>query len=86
MAALHSTCAPHFDVCQGKWIDRVALFLQWIKGDLYARPGRTMEWDTAAPYAILEAAGGSVRTVDGHPLMYGKPRWENTSFVCTGRQ
>ncbi|MBS0561948.1 MAG: 3'(2'),5'-bisphosphate nucleotidase CysQ, partial [Proteobacteria bacterium] len=28
--------------------------------DLYPRLGRTMEWDTAAPQAVLEAAGGRV--------------------------
>ena len=53
--------------------------------DLYPRFGRTMEWDTCAPQAVLEAAGGSVRTLDGAPLGYGKPGWENPHFVCTGR-
>ena len=54
-------------------------------GDLYPRFGRTMEWDTAAPQAVLEAAGGQVRLTDGSPLRYGKPGWENPGFVCTGR-
>jgi 3'(2'), 5'-bisphosphate nucleotidase len=40
--------------------------------DVYPRLGRTMEWDTAAGDAILRAAGGSVRTLDGVPLVYGK--------------
>lgn len=54
--------------------------------DLYPRFGRTMEWDTAAPQAILEAAGGQVLQLDGSkPLRYGKPGWENPGFVCTGR-
>jgi 3'(2'), 5'-bisphosphate nucleotidase len=52
--------------------------------DLYPRFGRTMEWDTAAPQAVLEAAGGTVCTLDGSPLRYGKPGWENPHFVCTG--
>jgi len=52
--------------------------------DLYPRFGRTMEWDTAAPQAVLEAAGGTVRTLDGAPLRYGKPGWENPFFVCAG--
>jgi 3'(2'), 5'-bisphosphate nucleotidase len=52
--------------------------------DLYPRFGRTMEWDTAAPQAVLEAAGGTVCTLDGAPLRYGKPGWENPHFVCTG--
>jgi 3'(2'), 5'-bisphosphate nucleotidase len=53
--------------------------------DLYPRFGRTMEWDTGAPQAVLEAAGGAVCTIDGQPLRYGKPGWENPNFVCTGR-
>jgi 3'(2'), 5'-bisphosphate nucleotidase len=53
--------------------------------DLYPRFGRTMEWDTCAPQAVVEAAGGTVRTLDGAPLGYGKPGWENPHFVCTGR-
>lgn len=40
--------------------------------DVYPRLGRTMEWDTAAGDAVLRAAGGSVRTLDGVPLVYGK--------------
>lgn len=52
--------------------------------DLYPRFGRTMEWDTAAPQAVLEAAGGTVRTLEGAPLRYGKFGWENPHFVCTG--
>ncbi len=53
--------------------------------DLYPRFGRTMEWDTVAPHAVLEAAGGQLRRMDGAPLGYGKPGWENPGFVCTGR-
>jgi len=53
--------------------------------DLYPRFGRTMEWDTAAPQAVLEAAGGTVRSMDGGELRYGKPGWDNPGFVCTGR-
>ena len=53
-------------------------------GDLYPRFGRTMEWDTAAPQAVLEAAGGRLCDMDGAPLRYGKPGWENPPFVCTG--
>ncbi len=53
-------------------------------GDLFPRFGRTMEWDTAAPQAVLEAAGGTVALMDGTPLLYGKPRHENPAFCCTG--
>lgn len=53
-------------------------------GDLYPRFGRTMEWDTAAPQAILEAAGGRLCGMDGTPLRYGKHGWANPPFLCTG--
>ncbi len=52
--------------------------------DMYPRLGRTMEWDIAAGQAVLEAAGGSVRTLDGHPLRYGKPGFDNPHFVARG--
>ncbi|HYZ20842.1 MAG TPA: 3'(2'),5'-bisphosphate nucleotidase CysQ [Rhodopila sp.] len=55
------------------------------QADVYPRFGRTMEWDTCAPQAVLEAAGGAVTTLDGHPLRYGKPGWDNPHFVCWGR-
>ena len=43
-----------------------------------------MEWDTAAPQAVVEAAGGSVTLFEGGPLRYGKPGWENPFFICRG--
>jgi 3'(2'),5'-bisphosphate nucleotidase len=58
--------------------------------DLYPRLGRTMEWDTAAGDAILRAAGGSVRTLDGAALTYGKRNqpddsdFANPWFVASG--
>ena len=52
--------------------------------DLYPRLGRTMEWDVAAGHAIVAAAGGSVESLDGGPLVYGKPGFENPHFVAHG--
>ena len=52
--------------------------------DMYPRLGRTMEWDIAAGHAVLRAAGGSVRTLDGAPLRYGKPGFDNPHFVARG--
>ena len=55
------------------------------EADLYPRFGTTMEWDTAAGQAILEAAGGRVETLTGAPLAYGKPGLKNDGFVAWGR-
>ncbi len=55
------------------------------KADLYPRFGRTMEWDTAAGHAVLLAAGGRVETVEGQPLGYGKPGFENPYFIAYGK-
>lgn len=52
--------------------------------DLYPRLGRTMEWDTAAAHAVLAGAGGHVENLDGEPLLYGKPGFENPFFVAYG--
>lgn len=52
--------------------------------DLYPRFGRTMEWDTAAGHAILNAAGGRLETADGKPFLYGKPGFENPHFIAYG--
>jgi 3'(2'), 5'-bisphosphate nucleotidase len=54
------------------------------EADLYPRLGRTMEWDIAAGHAVLRAAGGEVRQLDGQPLRYGKAGFENPHFVATG--
>ncbi len=52
--------------------------------DLYPRFGRTMEWDTAAGQAVLAAAGGHVRDLDGGALGYGKAGFVNPPFVACG--
>lgn len=51
--------------------------------DLYPRFGRTMEWDTAAGHAVLRAAGGDVRDLQGQPLRYGKPGFDNPHFIAS---
>lgn len=56
------------------------------EADLYPRFGRTMEWDTAAGQAILEAAGGHVRDLSGRALRYGKAGFANPPFVASGAE
>lgn len=50
---------------------------------IYPRFSRTMEWDTAAGQAVLEAAGGHVRDLEGNRFKYGKKDFINTSFLAT---
>lgn len=60
------------------------------KADVYPRLGRTMEWDTGAGQAVLEAAGGRVNAfLDGReagPLRYGKADrgYDNPHFIAWG--
>ncbi|HZZ69174.1 MAG TPA: 3'(2'),5'-bisphosphate nucleotidase CysQ [Phenylobacterium sp.] len=54
--------------------------------DIYPRHGPTMEWDTAAGHAVLEAAGGTLLTHEGQPFVYGKAQegFRNGWFVARG--
>lgn len=52
--------------------------------DIYPKFTRTMEWDTAAGQAILEAAGGKVTDEHGKPLIYRKNNFENKIFFAQG--
>jgi 3'(2'), 5'-bisphosphate nucleotidase len=56
------------------------------KADLYYRHGPTMEWDTAAGQAILEAAGGRMYrgNKQEEPFTYNKKDLLNGSFLCIG--
>lgn len=67
-------------------IGSAAKFCRVAEGtaDLYPRFGPTMEWDTAAPEAVVVAAGGTITDLDGQPLRYGKPGWGNPSFIVRG--
>ena len=57
------------------------------EADLYPRVGPTSEWDTAAGHAVLAAAGGTVTTIDGKPLLYGNADrgFINPDFVAWAR-
>ena len=56
--------------------------------DVYPRIAPTMEWDTAAGHAVLNAAGGCVLGLDGSPLRYGKKDagFKNAGFIAWGRR
>ena len=53
--------------------------------DVYPRLGPTSEWDTAAGHAVVSAAGGTVRRLDGSPLEYNtREELTNPFFVAYG--
>lgn len=54
------------------------------EADLYPRLGPTMEWDTAAGQAILEAAGGRMLSASGQIFGYGKSGFRNGGFIARG--
>src|SRR5262249_45317324 len=89
----------HMDATTQRFLDQYALvdkialssslkfgLLARGEADVYARAGNTSEWDTAAGHAVLAAAGGSVTTFDGAPLLYGKLRFRNPGFIAWGRE
>ena len=55
------------------------------RATLYPRFGPTMEWDTGAGQAIVEAAGGRVVTVEdrNQPLPYNKENLLNGFFIVS---
>lgn len=54
------------------------------KADIYPRLGKTCEWDTAAGDAILRAAGGMIRDLDGNDFIYGRGNddFANPEFIA----
>ncbi len=48
---------------------------------IYPRFGPTMEWDTGAAQAVVEAAGGSVTNLKGQPLLYNKQNLLSPYFI-----
>ncbi|MTI39822.1 3'(2'),5'-bisphosphate nucleotidase CysQ [Fulvivirga lutimaris] len=55
------------------------------KADVYYRFGPTMEWDTAAGHAVVNAAGGKVLKNTGpEEFIYNKENLLNSSFLCLG--
>lgn len=53
------------------------------RADIYPRFGPTMEWDTAAPHAVLAGVGRGIRRMDsGEELLYNKEDLRNPWFVA----
>ncbi len=54
------------------------------KADFYPRVVPTMQWDTAAAQAVVQAAGGHVTDLQGTPLEYRRDRLRNPSILVFG--
>jgi len=52
---------------------------------LYPRLGPTMEWDTAAAHAVVNAAGGIVCDLAGKVLHYNKTDMHNSEFLVLSK-
>jgi 3'(2'), 5'-bisphosphate nucleotidase len=61
-------------------------FIATGEADIYPRFGTTMEWDTAAGQAVLEAAGGKVLTPEGKDFAYCKSGHRNGHFIAWGQR
>lgn len=87
---MDANTTAHLETCKVKSLTSAGSSLKFClvamgEADLYPRFGRTMEWDTAAGQAVLEAAGGKVCNVDGTPLHYGKADrgFDNPAFIAS---
>ena len=52
------------------------------EADIYAANARAFEWDIAAGHAILDHAGGSIKTHDEKEFFYGKNDYKNLSILA----
>jgi 3'(2'), 5'-bisphosphate nucleotidase len=77
----------HYDDASAAFLERIAAvrpveygsalkFCRVAEGaaDIYPRLAPTCEWDVAAGFALVVAAGGTVVTPDGAPLRFGRLR------------
>jgi 3'(2'), 5'-bisphosphate nucleotidase len=79
-----SKLLTELDIKQNKSIGSSLKFCLVAEGkaDVYIRENPTMEWDTAAGQAILEAAGGTIVDISNHPFLYNKQELLNSGFVA----
>jgi len=52
------------------------------EADIYAANARAYEWDIAAGHAILEHAGGEIKTHEGNNFFYGKEKYKNLPIIA----
>lgn len=77
-----------YGVVEAKTFGSAVKFAKLAEGeaDVYARFGRTMEWDVAAGHAIVAAAGCTIVSTTGEPLRYNKRELENPGFIASTKR
>jgi 3'(2'), 5'-bisphosphate nucleotidase len=83
--------APHLPMGQDFTMTKVSSALKFGmiaagQGDVFIRAGRVWDWDIAAGQALIEAAGGNVRDLDGKPLVFGQAQngYRHPPFIARG--
>ncbi len=79
--AKHGITEYEYFPCSAKFC-----FIASGEADLYPRYGRTMEWDTAAGGALINASGGVMLDFDGKIMSYGKENLENKGFIAYSKR
>ena len=88
----------HPEPATGAYLDRIAGVQRVVSGsslkfcriaegtaDIYPRLASLSEWDIAAGHALVSAAGGTVTTVDGQAVTYGRPGFRAPPFIAWGQ-
>ncbi len=57
-------------------------YLALGEAELYPRQGELMEWDIAAPLALLRAQHGDLKHWDGSEVTFNKPGWKVPGFCA----
>ena len=61
-------------------------FIASGEADLYPRCAKTMEWDTAAGGALINASGGIMLNMEEKNFSYGKENLVNTGFIAYSKR
>jgi 3'(2'), 5'-bisphosphate nucleotidase len=81
IVAKHGITEYKYFPCSAKFC-----FIASGEADLYPRCGATMEWDTAAGGALINASGGTIVDFDGKIMSYGKENLVNKGFIAYSKR
>ena len=84
LTALRNTL-PEFSAITATSVGVKVLHLLQGDADLYVHSRQIHEWDSAAPAAVLQAAGGFATALDGQPLVFNSPRGRSAGLLFSVR-